>query len=25
MMDELEGHYRSVIGGLSFAYRGVAA
>ena len=25
VMDELEGHYRSVIGGLSFAYRGVAA
>ena len=25
VMDELEGHYRSVIGGLSFAYRGIAA
>ncbi len=25
VMDELEGHYQSVIGGLSFAYRGVAA
>jgi phosphatidylinositol alpha 1,6-mannosyltransferase len=25
VMDDLEGHYRSVIGGLSFAYRGVAA
>jgi phosphatidylinositol alpha 1,6-mannosyltransferase len=25
VMDELEGHYRSVVGGLSFAYRGVAA
>lgn len=25
VMDELEGHYRSVIGGLSFAYRAVAA
>jgi hypothetical protein len=25
VMDELEGHYLSVVGGLTFAYRGIAA